>query len=72
MFTGNDFAGAMKAARNLVYVLFIAVVCFILALCHRIDVQAQNEQVAKCIINNVDYRPPEGLRTYCERLNGIK
>lgn len=66
MFSANDFAGAMKAARAAIVVAVIVVVIIIGALTKRLSVQAHNEWVARCIIANVDYRPNEGLRAYCE------
>lgn len=72
MFTGNDFADAFIMARRTVF-LFIAIMLIaITALITRLHNGERREWIANCIIQNVDYRPNEGLRTYCENLYSNK
>ena len=66
MFSSADFAGPMRAVRNMMIVIVIICLITVGAFWKRLSVQAHNEWVARCIIANVDYRPPEGLRAYCE------
>lgn len=61
-----DFTDAWRAGRNLVFVVAVIIIIVFGALVKRISVQAHREWVAQCIISNVDYRPREGLRAYCE------
>ncbi len=68
MFTSADFAGPMRAAQIVVVIAFVMLCVIIGALTKRLSVQAHREWVANCIIQNVDHRPHEGLRAYCENL----
>lgn len=56
----------LRQYRVVIVILALALLVTIGAFTKRLSVRDHNEWVARCIISNVDYRPNEGLRAYCE------